>query len=210
MKFISLVSSGIDSPVATYLLSKKAEEIIFVHADNQPFTDKRETENFINLAKHLKKHISSPIKGYIVPHGEALSAYKKHCETRFTCVFCKRMLLRYAERIAEREQADAIIMGDSLGQVASQTLQNIKVIDQAVTVPILRPLIGLDKEDVIKIAKEIDTFDLSILPSDSCSAVPHRPATQAKLDQILVEEEKIDIEYLVNDAVKNIVSIHLE
>jgi tRNA uracil 4-sulfurtransferase len=203
MKFVSLVSSGIDSPVATYLLSKKAEELIFVHADNQPFTDEREIENFIKLAKHLKKHISCPITVYSVPHGDALSSYKIHCENRFTCVFCKRMLLRYAEKIAEKEQADAIIMGDSLGQVASQTLQNIRVIEQAVNIPILRPLIGFDKEDVIKIAKEIGTYDLSILPSDGCSAVPKKPATQAKLNRILSEEEKIDIAGLVNDAVEN-------
>ena len=203
MKFVSLVSSGIDSPVATYLLSKKVEELIFIHADNQPFTDEREIENFIKLAKHLKKHISCPITVYSVPHGDALSSYKIHCENRFTCVFCKRMLLRYAEKIAEKEKADAIIMGDSLGQVASQTLQNIRVIEQAVSIPILRPLIGFDKEDVIKIAKEIGTYDLSILPSDGCSAVPKKPATQAKLDQILTEEKKININILVKDAVDN-------
>ena len=203
MKFVSLVSSGIDSPVATYMFSKKAEEIILVHADNQPFSDERETENFIKLAKHLKKHISCPIKVYCVPHGDALSSYKAHCENRFACVFCKRMLLRYAGKIAENEKADAIIMGDSLGQVASQTLQNIRVIEQAVDIPILRPLIGLDKEDVIKIGKEIGTYDLSILPSDGCSAVPHRPATQAKPDQIVSEEKKININILVKDAVDN-------
>jgi len=209
MKLVSLVSSGIDSPVATYLFSKKAKEIILVHADNRPFTDERETENFIKLAKHLKKRISCPIKVYSVPHGDALSSYKTHCENRFACVFCKRMLLRYAEKIAEKEQADAIVMGDSLGQVASQTLQNIRVIEQAVDIPILRPLIGFDKEDVIKIAKEIGTYDLSILPSDGCSAVPHRPATQAKPDQILGEEEKINTKNLVNDAVNNATLISL-
>jgi len=209
MKFVSLVSSGIDSPVATYLFSKKAEELIFVHADNQPFTDGRETENFIKLAKHLKKHILCPIKVYSVSHGDALSSYKTHCENRFSCVFCKRMLLRYAEKIAEKEKADAIIMGDSLGQVASQTLQNIRVIEQEVSIPILRPLIGFDKEDVIKIAKEIGTYDLSILPSDGCGAVPHKPATQAKLEKILSEEKKIDIASLVHEAVNNATLISL-
>ena len=113
------------------------------------------------------------------------------------------MLLRYAEKIAEKEKADAIIMGDSLGQVASQTLQNIRVIEQAVCFPILRPLVGFDKEDVIKIAKEIGTYDLSILPSDGCSSVPKKPATQAKLDKILSEEKKINIDILVKDAVDN-------
>ncbi len=203
MKFVSLVSSGIDSPVATYLLSKKANDMILVHGDNRPFTDDREIENFISIAKHLKKKIPSNVKVYIVPHGATLSEYKQNCNNRFTCVICKRMLVRYAEKIAEKEQADAIIMGDSLGQVASQTLQNIRVVENAATIPILRPLIGLDKEDVIQIAKTIDTYDLSILPSDGCSAVPKKPATGAKLDKILFEEQRIDINKLVNQAVKN-------
>jgi len=203
MKFVSLISSGIDSPVATYRLSKKAEALALLHADNRPFTDDREIQNFIKLAKHLKKVIPSAIKAYNVSHGEALAAYKKEGENRFTCVFCKRMLVRYAEAIAKKEHADAIIMGDSLGQVASQTLQNIRVIDQATKTPILRPLIGLDKEDVVKMAKDIGTFDLSILPSDGCSVVPNKPATMAKIDQILSEESKIDVNELVSQAVKN-------
>lgn len=204
MKFVALVSSGIDSPVATYLLSKKAEEIILVHADNRPFTDDREIENFIILAKHLKKNLSSSLKAYVVPHGSTLNAYKQNCNSRFTCVICKRMMVRYAEKIAEKEHADAIVMGDSLGQVASQTLQNIRVVEQAVKIPILRPLIGLDKEDVVKIAKEIGTYDLSILPSGGCSAVPTKPATRAKLEQILKEEKRIAVDNFVQKAIHDV------
>jgi len=203
MKFVSLISSGIDSPVATYLLANKAEEIIFVHADNQQFTDDKEINNFIKISKHLKKHISYPIRIYFISHGQALFSYKKNCEDRYTCVFCKRMLLRYAEKIAEKENAEAIVMGDSLGQVASQTLQNIRIIEQSIKIPVLRPLIGFDKEDVIKIAKKIGTYELSISPSLGCSAVPKKPSTQAKLEKILMEEEKIDVDKLVNNAVDN-------
>lgn len=202
MKFVSLISSGIDSPVATYLLSKKSEEMILIHGDIRPFTDDREIENFTRLTNHLKKISSSSIKGYITIHGESLKAFKQNCNNRYTCIFCKRMLLRYAEKIAEKEGADAIIMGDSLGQVASQTLRNIKVIDQSVKIPILRPLIGFDKEDIIRIAKEIGTYDFSILLSNPCSAVPNKPVTQAKLDKILDEESKINIENLVKKAVE--------
>jgi thiamine biosynthesis protein ThiI len=200
MKFVSLISSGIDSPVATYLLSKKADEIILVHADIRPLTDDKEIKNFIKLAKFLKKHISCSMKVYLVPHGDSLSVFKQNCKDRFTCVFCKRMLLRYAEKIAEKEKCDAIIMGDSLGQVASQTLQNIRTIEQAINTPVLRPLIGFDKEDVIKIAKEIGTYDLSILPSNDCEAVPVKPATMAKIEQIEAEEDKIDVDGLVKKA----------
>jgi len=202
MKFVSLISSGIDSPVATFLLSKIADEIILVHGDIKPFTDGREVKNFIKLAKHLKKIASCNLKVFLTPHGCSLSSFKQNCNNRFTCVFCKRMLLRYAEKIAEKEGAEAIVMGDALGQVASQTLQNIRVIEQAVKTPILRPLIGFDKEDVVKISKEIGTYDLSILPSDGCNAVPSKPATMAKLEVILDEENKIDVNKLVKNAVK--------
>ncbi len=203
MKFVSLISSGIDSPVATYLLSKKTENMLLVHGDDRPFTDDRELENFISIARHLKKKISGSVKTFIVPHGNALSSYKKNCANRFTCVFCKRMLVRYAEKIAERENAVAIIMGDSLGQVASQTLQNLRVVEQAVSLPILRPLIGLDKEDVIRIAKNIGTYDISVLPSDGCTAVPSKPATRARLEDVLTEEKKIDVNKIVDQAIKN-------
>ncbi len=202
MKFVSLISSGIDSPVATFLLSKNAEEIILIHGDIRPFTDNREMENFKKLAKFLDKTLSCKIKTIVIPHGLSLSEFKQNCTDRYTCVFCKRMLLRYAEKVAEKEKADAIIMGDSLGQVASQTLQNIRVIDQAVSIPVLRPLIGLDKEDVVKIAKEIGTYDLSILKSEGCNAVPNKPATKAKLEAILEEENKINAKKLVNNVIK--------
>ncbi|MGF3585354.1 MAG: hypothetical protein ACQXXD_06525 [Thermoplasmatota archaeon] len=209
MKFVSLISSGIDSPVATYLVSKKAKEIILVHADIRPFTDDREIKNFILIAKHLKKIINCKTRAYIVPHGYSLTSYKQNCNNRFTCVFCKRMMVRYAETIVEKENADAIIMGDSLGQVASQTLQNISVVEQAVKTPILRPLIGLDKEDVVQIAREIKTFDISTLKSDGCKAVPYKPATRAKLEQILFEEKKIDVKKLVKQAIDKTIEIKL-
>jgi len=204
MKFVSLISSGIDSPVATYLLSKKADEIILLHGDITPFTDKRESENFLKIAKHLKKISSCKIKVYIIIHGKSIMDFEQSCNNKYTCIFCKRMLLRYAEKIAEKEEASAIIMGDSLGQVASQTLQNIRTIEQAIKIPVLRPLISFDKEDVVKIAKEIGTYDLSILPSDGCSAVPNKPSTRAKLEKILDEENKINVDILVNAAIKNI------
>jgi thiamine biosynthesis protein ThiI len=202
MKLVSLLSSGIDSPVASFLFSKVADELIFVHADNRPFTDDQDLQKFVEIVKQFKKTLPCSIKAYRIPHGQTLLAYFKHCERRFTCVVCKRMLVRYAENIAEKEQAQALIMGDSLGQVASQTLQNIRVIDMASHLPILRPLIGFDKEDVIKIAKTIGTYELSILPSEGCSAVPKRPSTQAKLDQIVAEEQKLDIPRLICNSLQ--------
>jgi thiamine biosynthesis protein ThiI len=119
------------------------------------------------------------------------------------------MLVRYAEKIAEKYNSPAVVMGDSLGQVASQTLQNLRVVEQAIQIPILRPLIGLDKEDVVKIAKEIGTYELSIKTSFSCTAVPKKPSTKAKLEQILIEEKKIDIDKLVENAVDHAELVHI-
>lgn len=201
MKAVALVSSGIDSPVAVYLLSKYLKEIIVIHMDNRPFTDNRENEKFVMLARHLKKILSLPLKAYIVPHGKTLETYKQQCNQKFTCVVCKRMMVRYAEAIARKEHADAIIMGDSLGQVASQTLRNIRVVESAVTLPILRPLIGLDKEEITRIAKTIHTYELSIKPSGGCTAVPVKPSTNAFLERIIDEEARIDIPGLVTSAV---------
>ncbi len=209
MKLVSLISSGIDSPVATFLISKKADELIFVHGDIMPFSDSNEKYKFLKLAKYLSKKIECPVKLVIIDHGRNLIEYKKNCNDKFTCVFCKRMLLRYAEKIAELYDADAIVTGDNLGQVASQTLQNINIIEKAVKIPILRPLIGFDKEEIIKIAKEIGTYELSIKPSIECSAVPNKPSTMAKVNIVLNEEKKINIKNLLSKSVKNLEVISL-
>ena len=209
MKFVALMSSGIDSPVAIYLLSKKTEEIILIHADNRPYTDKREIEKFVTLATYLKKQVPSKLNAILLPHGPTLQSYKIACDNKFTCVVCKRMMLRYAEAIVKKEHADAIVMGDSLGQVASQTLQNIRVVEQAVSIPILRPLIGFDKEDTIQIARKIGTFNLSIAPADGCSAVPIKPSTQARLEQILTEEQKINVDELVQRVILHATNVNL-
>ncbi|KYK22468.1 hypothetical protein AYK25_07280 [Thermoplasmatales archaeon SM1-50] len=207
MKLISLVSSGIDSPVATYLLSKYADEIILLHVDNRPFTDDREIEKFVTLTKYLKIFIPSKLTAVLIPHGKTLQTYKIRCDNKYTCVICKRMMLRYAEAIAKKENAGAIIMGDTLGQVASQTLRNIRVVEQAIKLPVLRPLIGFDKEDTIQFAKKIGTFEISIAPAGACEAVPVKPSTQAHLERIHIEEQKINVEELIWYAITHVETI---
>jgi len=202
MKLVSLLSSGIDSPVATYLLSKKTTELIFLHGDIEQFTDKKEYQNFLKIAKQLKKIVKPSVKICVVSHGKNLDKYIRQCDGKYTCIFCKRMLLRYAEKIVEKENAQAIILGDSLGQVASQTLQNINVIDEAIDIPVLRPLIGFDKQEIVDISKKIGMYDLSILPSKGCNAVPDKPSTAAKIEKIVEQEKKLDIKNLVEKTVK--------
>ncbi len=209
MNTVSLISSGIDSPVATYLMAPYCDKILLLHADNRPFTDERELQNFLHLARHLKEILPCTIEAFIVPHGNTLQHYHQTCTLRFTCVFCKRLIVRYAEKIATKYSAEAIVMGDSLGQVASQTLQNLVVVDQAATLPILRPLIGYDKTEVIALAEKIGTYPLSIQPSASCSAVPSKPATKASIEQIQAEEQKLPLNKLITEAVQNRKKIHL-
>ena len=205
MKGISLLSSGIDSPVASYILSSYVDEIVLMHADARPFTDDLEIENFEGIAKHLSSVLTCNVRICTVPHGKSLEAYtKRSFPPRFLCVFCKRMMVRYAEAYAKKHKIDFIIMGDSLGQVASQTLANVSVIDSTVSTPILRPLIGFDKEEIIEIAKKIGTFNLSIRKTVGCLAVPKKPATQAKFQQLVDIERQMPIDALVAHAINNI------
>lgn len=201
MKVVALMSDGIDSPVAAYLIGQYADQLLLIYVDAGGFSDKRSIKKFVFLARQLRNQLSCLVNCYVVPHEDTLVSYIQQSERRFTCVFCKRMMVRYAAAIAEQQQADAIVMGDSLGQVASQTLQNIQVVDVVVDLPILRPLIGWDKEEIINFAKHIGTYSLSVLPSEGCRAVPPKPATQAKLHQILVEENKLSVEELMKNAI---------
>lgn len=202
MKAVSLISGGIDSPVATYLMLKKGVEVIGVHMDNRPFTDDKTIEKFLELIKHLEKISNRKIKTYIIPHGNAQMEFAKNCKRKLQCVLCKRMMYRIAAEIAKKEVADAIITGESLGQVASQTLINLEVEGQAIEIPILRPLIGFDKVDTIRIARDIETYEISTIPALSCRIVPKKPATQAKLEEVLAEEEKVDIDSILKDLIK--------
>ena len=201
MRLVSLLSGGIDSPVAAYTISPWASELFFVHADNRPYYGDQSYQNFLAVAARLKTIVTCSIRVYRVPHGPSLQKYLQDCNPKLTCIFCKRMMMRYAEAIACQHDASAIVTGESLGQVASQTLQNLRAIEDAVRIPILRPLIGLDKEDIIQTAKRIGTFELSTVRTTGCSAVPFKPSTRARLDQIHEEEAKLDIQDLVQEAV---------
>lgn len=204
MKLISLISGGIDSPVATQLMLNRGAEIVALHFDNRPFTDDGQFNKTKAVVDHLENLTGRKIKTYVAPHKESHIAFTKNCKRNLHCVLCRRMMLRVAEKVAEMEKAEALLTGESLGQVASQTLRNIKTESQAVNIPILRPLIGLDKLEIESIAKEIDTYEISILPGMCCEIVPKRPSTYSKLEVVLEEEEKVDIKGLVVEAIKGL------
>lgn len=204
MKLLSLISGGIDSPVASYMMLNQGAELDMVHFDNRPFTDDGQFNKTKSLVEHLERFSKKKIKTFIVPHKESHIAFGKYCKRNLHCVLCRRMMFRISERLAEEKAAEALLTGESLGQVASQTLRNIKTESQAVDIPILRPLIGLDKIEIEAVAKEIGTYNISILPGMCCTIVPKRPSTYSNLDTLLEEEDKIDIEGLVNRSIEGV------
>ncbi|MBU2638194.1 MAG: hypothetical protein KJ955_04425 [Nanoarchaeota archaeon] len=201
MKGILLLSSGIDSPVAGYLMLKKGVDLIAVHMDNQPLVNEMPKEKTIKLAKKLAVLSGKRIKLYIVNHGRNQVQMIRNTERKYQCVICRRMMFRVAEKIAEKEKADFLVTGENLAQVASQTLQNMAVEESVVKLPILRPLLCNDKVETIKIAREIGTYDLSIEAGMCCSAVPKSPATKARLNAVEREEEKLNIDEMAEKAV---------
>lgn len=201
-KLVCLVSGGIDSPVAAYMMIRQGVEIVAVHMDNRPFTDDKNLEKALHLVRHLQKVTKSPIKTYVVPHGPNHITFAKNCNRHLHCLFCRRMMFRVAERIAEKEGAVGILTGESMGQVASQTVQNLTVVTQITKLPLIRPLIGMDKQEIIEIARKIGTYEISILPGLCCTIVPKQPSTAAKLDAVTSEEQKVDIDVLVEKSLE--------
>ena len=197
MKFVTLLSGGIDSPVAAYLMANVGADVILLHMDNGEYGDPKEIDKIKKLAARLSEMTGKELPLYIAAHGPNQEAIKKNCEYSYQCVMCKRVMQNVAKRFAQMQGCDGIIMGDSLGQVASQTLRNIKAEQCDVDFPIVRPLIGLDKEEIIDIAKRIGTFDISIIQTGGCKVVPMKPVTEATIDKVLANEAKLDFEKLV-------------
>ncbi len=202
MKLIALMSGGIDSPVAAYLMLEKGAEIIALHMDNRPLTDVNTLNKTLRLLDRLEDISGRKIKRYIAPHGKNQLTFAQECRHNMQCVLCRRMMYRVAELIAKSEEADAILTGESLGQVASQTLSNLWAENDTVSTPILRPLIGMDKLEIEAIAKKIETFDISIEPGGCCSITPKHPATAATPERVRKEEERIGMGKLMEQAVE--------
>ena len=191
-KVVSLVSSGIDSPVATYLMMKRGCQVIALYCDNQPYTTSDALKNYEDLVEQLNLYASgAPIKKRVVRYGDYLSTCKSDAPDKMTCVLCKSGMYKIAGMLAKKMHAEAVIDGSSLGQVASQTLPNILATREDLDVPVLSPLIGLDKVEITKIAQKIGTYDISKRDDGGCKAVPKYPETKADLE--LVKEIKEEI-----------------
>jgi len=199
MKGISLLSDGIDSPVASYLMLKKEMELVFVNFRNSK--SKEGEERVKRLLKILAEKFNKELKIYFIDIEAAQKEFAKNCNRRFQCIFCKRIMYRIAESIAEKEKADFLVSGDNLGQVASQTLQNMYVLSKAVKINILRPLLCFEKNESVNIAKQIGTYETSIENKAKCPFVPSNPSTRAKLEVIEKEEKRVDMETLIKEAI---------
>ncbi|MDR1722131.1 MAG: tRNA 4-thiouridine(8) synthase ThiI [Methanobrevibacter sp.] len=201
-RLVALISSGIDSPVATYLMMKRGCAITAVHFDNDPFSGPQVVENFKKLINQLNKYASgNSIRTKVVKYGEYLQAAKDHAPDKLTCVLCKSGMYKVAGEVAKKENALGIVDGSSVGQVASQTLPNILATREYSEFPILSPLIGMDKVEIEKIAKKIGTFPISEVNDEGCSAVPKYPETKADLTRVKKYKEAINQDEEVNKII---------
>lgn len=202
-KAVALLSGGIDSPVAAFLAMKRGIKVIFIHFHAYPFTNANSIEKAKKLVKILSKFQGSSYL-YLIPLGEIQKEILLKTPAKLRVIFYRRIMFRIAQEIAKKERALGIFTGESVGQVASQTLENIRAIEEAVDLPIYRPLIGQDKEEIIDKAKEIGTFEVSILPDEDCCSrfIPAHPETKAKLEEVIKGEKRLNIQKMIKEAIK--------
>ena len=198
-----LLSGGIDSPVAGYQLMKRGVRICAIHFQSPPYTGELARDKVLQLAKKLSWYMGG-MRVYMVPFTKCQLEIHEKCPDELGTLVTRRFMMRIAERLAKDFGALALITGESLGQVASQTMEAITCTDAVVEMPVFRPLIGMDKNEIMDIANRIDTYETSILPYEDCCTVftPRHPVTRPKLDTMPKVEEKLDIEALVADAVE--------
>lgn len=199
-KVVCLLSSGIDSPVAAYTMGRNGAEIVLLHLDNRPYCDEGETVKVMDLAERIGQVLGRELDLYIAPHGPNQGLIHQRCQRNLQCVLCKRTMLKVARYLAQRLEADAVVTGESLGQVASQTLYNLVSEQADLGFPVLRPLIGMDKLEIEDMAKRIGTYEISIRKSSPCTLVPYRPATMATPELVRSQEVKLDIETIAREA----------
>lgn len=200
-----LISGGIDSPVAGYMMAKRGIELTPVHFASPPYTSERAEEKVVSLLEQVALY-AGRMRLHIVPFTHIQEEIRKNCpEDLFTLVM-RRFMMRIASAVAQREECGALITGESVGQVASQTIPAIACTDAVAALPVFRPVIGMDKDEIIEIARRIDTFDISIQPYEDCCTVftPRHPRTRPRLEQLEEAETALDVDALVNEAVDGI------
>lgn len=199
-----LISGGIDSPVAGYMMAKRGLTLSAVHFYSYPYTSERARDKVVELTR-LVSRFAGEIRLHLVPFTEIQMTIYEKCPSKETTVLMRRLMMKIAERIARGEGAQALITGESLGQVASQTLEALAVTNDAVSMPVFRPLIGFDKDEIMDIARRIGTYDTSILPYEDCCTVfvPKHPVTKPKLEELRASEAAVDFTEMIEKAMEN-------
>jgi len=208
-KGLVLLSGGIDSPVAAYMMGKRGIKVDCVSFHAYPYTSIRSNEKIKELSDIISVY-TGPMKVYFINILEIYSKIKEDCLDKNTTIIARRFMMRIAEEIAEKKDYDCLITGESLGQVASQTIKSLRVIQNSVDIPILRPLIGTDKTDIVDIARDIETYETSIKPFDDCCSIfsPDNPVTRPSLDKIIGDEENLSIKNLIDNTLLDSVEIY--
>ena len=201
-KGMTLLSGGIDSPVATWMMAKRGMMIEAVHYHSYPYTSERAREKVIELAQIVSQY-TGRFKMHVINLLPIQEEIVKNCPEEETTIHVRRFMMRIAEKLAKEAECQALITGEDLGQVASQTAEALVVTDSVVSMPVFRPLIGMDKIEIMDRAQEIGTYEKSIEPYEDCCTVflPKHPATKPRLEKILESESRLDIETLVNNAI---------
>ncbi|MBQ9857372.1 MAG: tRNA 4-thiouridine(8) synthase ThiI [Oscillospiraceae bacterium] len=207
---VSLLSGGIDSPVSTYMIAKRGIAIIPVHFFSFPYTSEMAKQKVLDLAGILTKYCGK-LMVEIVPFTHIQEEIREHCPEEYFTLIMRRFMMRISQRIAELNGAKALVTGENLGQVASQTMEAMAVTQECISLPVLQPLIGMDKEEIITVARKIGTFQTSILPYEDCCTVftPRHPKTKPVVADVIEAESVLDIEGLVNEAVAGIERVKL-
>lgn len=210
-KAMIMLSGGIDSPVAAYLAMKRGLQVEAVHFFSPPFTSERSKQKVIDLGIKLAE-VSGTLKLHIVPFTEIQQEILKHVSENYTMTIMRRMMLRITDRIRQKQDGLAIVTGESLGQVASQTLDSMYTINEVTHTPVIRPLITMDKNDIINIARKIDTLEISNRPFEDCCTIftPSQPKTKPKLDKAIHYESYFDFEALIEKALDGIETMTLK
>jgi thiamine biosynthesis protein ThiI len=203
-----LLSGGIDSPVAGWMIAKRGVEVDAVYFHSPPYTSERAREKVIRLSEILSEWTMG-MRLYVVPFTEIQMAIHQKCPVEYLTIIMRRYMMKIAERIAHNNGALALITGEAIGQVASQTMESLLVTDSAVNLPVYRPLIGMDKSEVVNLAKHVGTYDTSILPYEDCCTlfVARHPATRPSLEKTLDYESVLDEEQMIAKALEEVETV---
>ena len=209
-KAMLLLSGGIDSPVAGFMMAKRGAGLEAVHFYSYPYTSLQAKHKVIDLAKIMAEYCGS-FKLHIVPFTDIQLAINKNCPLDYSTILMRVFMMQIANQVAARNKCEALITGECLAQVASQTLQALTVTDSTSSLPVLRPLIGMDKEEITKIARNIGTFETSILPYEDCCTVftPKHPVTKPRMDKVQHSMGKLDVDGLIAEAIGEIETVRI-